>query len=151
MMPSFTGPLPVQCGGGRRSGSLADSPQDCPTSEALSPRTVLTENIWRCVQHLFQHYPGTMDFLTTSTITFSCLASPAPQADSWRLGHVEPGDVVITSIGGQALDTFLHGPESAHKNGIVKTFTHTSIPIRPCTLLKQRVKNPQLIKHDAFV
>ena len=59
------------------------------------------------------------------------------QAVSWWLGHVEPDDVVIADIAGQALDIFLHGPESAHKNGIVKTFTHTSIPIHPCTLLKQ--------------
>ena len=81
-----------------------------------------------------------MPFLTTSTITFSCLASAAPQADSWRLGHVEPDDVVIADIAGQALDIFLHSPESARKNGMVKTFTHTSIPIHPCTLLKQRAK-----------
>ena len=81
-----------------------------------------------------------MPFLTTSTITFSCLASAAAQADSWRLGHVEPDDVVIADIAGQALDIFLHGPESARKNGMVKTFTHTSIPIHPCTLLKQRAK-----------
>ena len=50
---------------------------------------------------------------------------------------MESDDVVIADIGGQALDIFLHGPESAHKNGIVKTFTHTCIPIHPCTLLKQ--------------
>ena len=96
-----------------------------------------------------------MPFLTTSTISLSFLASAAPQADSWWLGHVEPvepDDVVIADIGGQALDIFLHGPESAHKNDIVKTFTHTSIPIQPCTLLKQTNKqeNPQLTKHDAF-
>ena len=83
---------------------------------------------------------GSVPFLTTSTITFSCLASAAPQADSWRLGHVEPDDVVIADIAGQALDIFLHGPESACKNGMLKTFTHTSIPIHPCTLLKQRAK-----------
>ena len=35
------------------------------------------------------------------------------------------------------LDIFLHGPESAHKNAIVEEFTHTSIPIHPCTLLKK--------------
>ena len=57
--------------------------------------------------------------------------------DSWRLGHVVPDDVIIAEIGDQALDIFLHGPESTHKNGIEKTFTHTSIPIQPCTLLKQ--------------
>ena len=136
MMPSFSGLLPVQCGGGRRPGSWTLDPQGCSTSEALSPRTVLTENICRCVQQIFQHRPPTMPFPTTSKITFSCLASLAPQADSWWLGHVEPNDVVIADIAGQALDIFLHGPESAHKNGIVKTFTHKSIPIHPCTLLK---------------
>ena len=89
------------------------------------------------------------------------------QADSWWLEHVEPDDVVIADIGGQALDIFLHGPESARKNGILKTFTHTSIPIHPCTLLKKKKKKkkeeeeeeekkkkwkkPQLTKHNAFV
>ena len=67
---------------------------------------------------------------------------------------MEPDDVVIADIVGQALDICLHGPESAHKNGIVKTFTHTSIPIHPCTHLKEekkeRRKNAQLTKHDAF-
>ena len=116
MMPFFTGPLPVQCGGGRRPGSFADAPRDCSTSEAFSPRTVLTENICKCVQHTLQHFQTTMPFLTTSTITFSCLASAAPQADSWGFGHVESDDVIIADTGGQALDIFLHGPESAHKN-----------------------------------
>ena len=96
-----------------------------------------------------------MAFLTTSTITFPCLASAVPQADSWWLGHVDLDDVSIADIGGQALDIFLHGPESAYKNGIPKAFTHTSIPTHPCTLLKKREKkekeNAQLTKHDAFV
>ena len=48
---------------------------------------------------------------------------------------MESDDVVIADIVGQALDIFLHGPESAHKKGIEKTFTHTSIPIYPSTLL----------------
>ena len=69
-----------------------------------------------------KHWPATMAFLTTSTITLSSLASAAPQADSWWLGHVEPDDVVIADIGDQALDIFLHGPESAHKNGIFFLF-----------------------------
>ncbi len=140
MMPLFTGPLPVRCAGGRQPGSLADAAQDCSTSEDFSPRTVLTKNICRCVQHILQHFPTTMRILTVSTITYSCMVSTAPQADSWWLGHVEPDDVVIADIAGQALDIFLHGPESAHKNGIVKTFTHTSIPIHPCTLLKKKKK-----------
>ena len=124
MTPSFTFPLPVKCDGGRRPGSLADAPQDWSSSEALSPRTVLTENICRCIEQILQNLPTTMPFLTASTITFSCLASASSQADSWWLGHVVP-DVVFADTGGQALDIFLHGLESAHKNGIVKTFTHT--------------------------
>ena len=44
-----------------------------------------------------------MPFLTTSAVTLSCLVSAAAQADSWRLGHVEPDDVVA-DIARQALD-----------------------------------------------
>ena len=138
MMHFFTGPLPVQCGGGRRPGILADATQDCSTSEDFSPRTVLTKNICRCIHHILQHFPTTIRFLIVSAITHSWMASTAPQVDSWWLGHVEPDDVVIADIAGQALDIFLHGPESAHKNGIRKTFTHTSIPIHPYTLLKKK-------------
>ena len=58
-----------------------------------SPRTILTENICKCVQHILQHF--------------------------------------------QQLSRFLHGAESAHNNGIVKTFPHTSIPTHPCTLIKK--------------
>ena len=55
-MPFFAGPLPVQCGGGRRLGRLADATQDCSTSEDfLSPRTLLTENICESVQQILQH------------------------------------------------------------------------------------------------
>ena len=113
------------------------------------------KSICRCLQHILQHFQTTMSFLTSCTITFSWMASTVPQADSWWLGHVEPDDVVIADIAGQALDIVLHGPESALKNGIVKTFTHTSIPMHPCTLLKNgknnNRKNAQLTKHDAFV
>jgi len=70
MTPSFSGPVP----GGRLSRSLADAPQDCYTLEAFS----LTENICRCVQRILQHFKTAIAFLTTSTITFSCLASAAP-------------------------------------------------------------------------
>ena len=147
-MPSFNCPLPVQCGGGRLSASLAPAPQDFSTSEAFSPRTVLTENICRCVQRIRQHFPTTVSFLTTPKITLSCLASAAHQADSCWLGHVEPDDVVIADIGGQALDISLHGQESAHKNGILQTFTHTSIPMQPRTLLKNK-KNKKDLKHTS--
>ena len=68
---------------------------------------------------------------------------------------MEPDDVVIADIIVQALDIVLHGPESAHRYSIVKTFTHTSIPIHPYTFLKKRQKqqqqNAQLTKHDTFV
>ena len=148
IMPSFLFPLPVQCGGGRRSGSSAPPLHDCPTSEVFSPRTVLAENICRCVQQIFQHRPASVPFLTNSTITFSCLASAAPQADSWWLGHVEPDDVVIADIAGQALDIFLHGAESAHKNGIVKPFTDTFIPIHPCTVLKKKERKKRRAKRS---
>ena len=83
MMPFFTGALPVQCVGGRRPGILADATQDCSTSEDFSPRTVLTKNICRCIHHILQHFPTTMPFLTFSAITYSWMASTAPQADSW--------------------------------------------------------------------
>ena len=79
--------------------------------------------------------------LSVSSITFSRMASTAPKRDSWRLGHVEPDGVVIADIAGQALDILLHGPQSALKNGIIKTFTHTSIPTRPSTLLKNGINN----------
>ena len=138
MMPLFAGPFPVQCAGGRFSGSLADATQDCSTSEDFSPRTVLTKNICTCVQDILQYFPTAMSFLTISAITYSWMAWTATQADSWWLGHVEPDDVVITDIAGQAVDIFLHVPESAHKNGIGKTFTHTANPIHPCTLLKNK-------------
>ena len=47
IMPFFAGPLPVQCGGGRRPGSLGDVTQDCSMSEDfLSPRTLLTGNFF---------------------------------------------------------------------------------------------------------
>ena len=127
MTPSFSCPLPIESGGGRRPGNLADAPHDCSTSEAFSPKTVLTENICRYVKYKLQHFPTTMPFLTTSTITLSWLASAAPQADSLWLGHVEPDDVDIADIGDHALDIRLHCPESAHKNGIVKTNLHSHI------------------------
>ena len=57
---------------------------------------------------------------------------------------METDDVVIADIGGQALDIFLHGPESAHKNGILKTFSHTSFPIQPRTLAASSPLSPLL-------
>ena len=135
---SFTGPLPVQCGGRRRPGSLADASHDCSTSEDFSPRTVLTKTFGDVFNTYCSICQKAMPFLTLSTISYSSMASTAPHADSWWPGHVEPDDVVNADIARQALDIFLHSPESANKNGILKTFTHSSIPIRPCTLLKKK-------------
>ena len=83
MTPSITCPLPVQCGGRRPPESLADALHDWSTSEVFSPRTVLTENICRCVQQIQKKWPGNNGFSNNSTITLSCLASAPPQADSW--------------------------------------------------------------------
>ena len=80
---SFTRPLPVQCSGGRRPGTFAFASRDCSTSEAFSPRTVLTENICGYVQQILRHQPTTMPFLTTPAVILSCLASAAAQLDSW--------------------------------------------------------------------
>ena len=152
MTLSLSCPLPVQSGSGRPPGSLAHAPHDCSTSQAFPPRTVLTENICRCVQHKLQHLPTTMPFLTTSTICLSCLAS-APS----------PGWLLVTRTRGawwcRYRGHWRSGPrhlspnQSLRTRMSVKTFTHTSIPIQPCTLLKQTNKqeNPQLTKHDAFV
>ena len=58
---------------------------------------------------------------------------------SKRLGHAVPDDVVIADIENQALDIFLHGPESAlKKKGIFKAFTHSSIAKHPCTFLNKK-------------
>ena len=65
------------------------------------------------------------------------------QADLWHLATRICG-AWRYRYRGHALDIFhalyIHGPESMHKNGIGKTFTHTSIPNQPCTLLRQRAK-----------
>ena len=60
---------------------------------AKASPTPLTKTIWRRVQHILQHLSTTMPFVTVSTITYFWMASTAPQADSWWLGHVEPDDV----------------------------------------------------------
>ena len=57
MSPSLCSTLPVQCGAGRRPGSSADAPHDSSTSEAFRPRTVLTENVCRCVQQILPRFP----------------------------------------------------------------------------------------------
>ena len=80
---SLTGPLPVQCGGRRRPGTLADAPQDCSTSEDFSPRTVLTKTFVDVFNAYCSICQKAMPFLTLSTISYSSMASTASHADSW--------------------------------------------------------------------
>ena len=49
-------------------------------------------------------------------------------------------DDVIADIAGQSLVIVLHGPESAHKNGIVKTNIHSHIHSR------SPIHTPKIIK-----
>jgi len=62
-------------------------------------------------------------------------------------------DVVKADIPDQAVEIFLHGLGSAHKNGIVKTNIHSHIhshsPIH--TPKRNKEQNPELTKHDDFV
>ena len=65
---------------------------------------------------------------------------------------MEPECVVIADIAGQALDIVLHGTESAHKNGILKTNIHSHMHSHPPihTPKRNKEQNPELTKHDAF-
>ena len=65
---------------------------------------------------------------------------------------MEPDDVVMADIAGQALDIVLHGPVSAHKNGILKTNIHSHIHSHPPihTPKTNKEQNPELTKHDAL-
>ena len=128
----------------------------------LSPRSIVCAQEWHrkdIHSHIHSHPPMHTPNLTKSetlnspnmTPSISCprhvfnrYSNISRQRQLQQLPRLTPGDsdtwpesddVIIADIGGQALDIFLHGPESAHKNGIVKTFTHTSIPIHPCSLL----------------
>ena len=173
MWRPFCSTLPVQCGGGRLSGSLADAPQecstfptqcccgrqprsladvpqDCSTSEAFSPRTVTEKKHLQMCSTNNKTYPAIMHFLTTSTITLSWLASAAPQAESCWLGHVEPDYVVIADIAGQALNIFLHGPVCAQEchSKDIHSHIHSHTPMHTHNTNKEQ--NTQLTKHVAF-
>ena len=92
-----TGPLPVQCAD-RKLGT-------CSTTDALSPRTLLTENICESVQKILQHSPAKkrrkkrfnspkmMPFFTGPLPVqcpggqFSGSLAPAPRRTTCRLGH----------------------------------------------------------------
>ena len=157
MMPSFNCPLPIQCSGGRLSASLAPAPQDFSTSEAFSPRTVLTENICRCVQR--QHFPTTIPFLTTPTITLSCLAS------GWLLvtrthgacrcryrGHCRSGPRHLSPRSRVCAQEW-HS-EDIHSHIHTHPAMHTAQQkkyLNKWAETKMMKNTPQLTKHDAFV
>ena len=103
----------------------------------------MTENICRYLRQILQHRPETIRFLTTSRITFNCLASAAPQTDYWRLGHVEPDGVVIADIARQALDICLHGPESARKNGM-HSHVHSHPPMHTTKTKSKTLNSPNM-------
>ena len=175
-MPLFPGPL--QCGGGRRPGSLADACEACSTSKDFSPRTVLTKNICTCVQHIMQHFPTTMPFLTASTITLSWMASTAPQADywpfltastitlSWMASTAPQADYWSRTRGARCLRTTLQsGPrhlsprsrvcaQEWHRKDI-HSHIHSHTPMHTPKIRQknktQQQQNTQLTKHAAFV
>ena len=153
MILSFTGPLPVHCGGGRRPGSLADAPHDCSTSEAFLPTTVLTENLCRCVQQILSDCMPTIPFLTTSTITLNFLPgfSSSPgwlllirSRRAWwcrfrqycrsRLTDLSPRSRVCAQQ--------WYGKD-------IHSHMHSHPPMHAPKTKKQQ--NPQLTKHDVFV
>ena len=82
-----------------------------------------------------------MSAITTSSVS-TC---PSHQESAWGAADARQERVVVEVV----------------RNGIVKSFTHTSTPIHPCTLLnnkkgrerkkKNKKKNVQLTKHDAFI
>ena len=127
MTPSFTCPLPVQCGGGRRPGSLADAPQGWSMSEAFLPRTVLTENISRCVQHILPTFPDNIGL--SNNLHNNPFLPGFSSTAGWLLVTRTPG--AWCRFRGK------WHPKDIRKNGILKTFTHTSFPIHPCTLITQ--------------
>ena len=121
----------------------------CSTSEALSPRTVRTENICESVQQILQHSPAQIIIAQlTQHDAFVYWSSSCPMrwmATARKLGGCSSAPQAVPRR---------RTSESALKNGIIKTFTHTAIPIHPCTLLKNgknNKANAQLTEHDAFV
>ena len=77
-------------------------------------------------------------------LTFSWLGSAAPQADSWWLGHVEPDDVVIADMAGQALDIFLHGPESARNRKDIHSHSHSHPPMHTTKTNSKTFHSPDI-------
>ena len=69
-------------------------------------------------------------------------------------GHVQPDDVIIMDIAGQALDIFLHGPESTHKNSIVKTsysHIHSHIPMHTPQRNEKTTKTSKMLNSPNII
>ena len=83
---------------------------------------------------------GLFFFSSSSSSSFCFLNLGCKQTyDSWRLGHVEPDDVVIADIEDQALDIFLHGHVLSLRTRMASERHSLTHPF-PSTLLKQRAK-----------
>ena len=155
MMLFFTGPLPVQCGGGRRPGSLTDATQDCSTSEDFSPRTVLTKNICRCDHHILQHFPN--NNALSNNLRNNLFLDSLNSYPGWLLvtltrgawwcryrGHCRSGPRHLSPRSRVCAQEW-HWKD-------IHSHIHSHTPMHtPKKVQKQQQQNAQLTKHDAFV
>ena len=155
MMPFFTGPLPVQCGGGRRPGRLADATQDCSTSEDFSPRTVLTKNICRCDHHILQHFPN--NNALSNSLRNNLFLDSLNRYPGWLLVNLTRGAWWCRYRGHCRSGPRHLSPRSRvcaqewHWKDI-HSHIHSHTPMHtPKKVQKQQQQNAQLTKHDAFV
>ena len=155
MMLFFTGPLPVQCGGGRRPGSLADATQDCSTSEDFSPRTVLTKNICRCDHHILQHFPN--NNALSNSLRNNLFLDSLNSYPGWLLVTLTRGAWWCRYRGHCRSGPWHLSPRSRvcaqewHWKDI-HSHIHSHTPMHtPKKVQKQQQQNAQLTKHDAFV
>ena len=155
MMPFFTGPLPVQCGGGRRPGSLADATQDCSTSEDFSPRTVLTKNICRRDHHILQHFPN--NNALSNSLRNNLFLDSLNSYPGWLLVTLTRGAWWCRYRGHCRSGPWHLSPRSRvcaqewHWKDI-HSHIHSHTPMHtPKKVQKQQQQNAQLTKHDAFV
>ena len=114
-----------------------------PSTHQTSDTWSLMMSLWRTLQVRSRvcaqewHFKDIHSHIYSHTHAYSSTNKKQKQKNycktlnSPNIGHVEPDDVVMADIAGQALDIFLHGPESAHKNGIVKTKVHSHIHSHP--------------------
>ena len=154
MMPFFTGPLPVQCGGERRLGSLADATQDCSTSEDFSPTTVLTKNICRCGHHILQH----LRQQCPSSVRNNLFLDGLDSSPGWILvtrtraawwcryrGHCRSGPRHLSPRSRVCAQEWHCKDIHSH------IYSHTPMHTPKKAQKQQQQQNAQLTKHDAVV